>query len=60
MDLIVTARRGLGSLGALIGGSVSRYLMRLAHRPALVVPFHSPRSPQHRDFRQMLSAGEAD
>jgi nucleotide-binding universal stress UspA family protein len=38
VDLIVTGRRGLGSLTELLAGSVSQHLVHRANRPVVVIP----------------------
>jgi nucleotide-binding universal stress UspA family protein len=38
VDLIVTGRRGLGSLTELLAGSVSQHLVHRANRPVAVIP----------------------
>jgi nucleotide-binding universal stress UspA family protein len=37
-DVIVTGRRGLGSLTEIVAGSVSQYLVHRSGRPVLVIP----------------------
>jgi nucleotide-binding universal stress UspA family protein len=41
VDLIVTGRRGLGSVAELFAGSVSHNLVHMANRPVTVVPLAS-------------------
>ncbi len=40
-DVIVTGRRGLGSLTEILAGSVSQHLVHRANRPVLIIPHPS-------------------
>lgn len=60
-DLVVTGRRPGRDHAALLEGSVSRQVARVAHRPALVVPEGWPSEPFGNARRpDMAVAGEGD